>query len=392
MDSEPRLAGRISKQINVFVQFAHFNNIDMFQKGLYQLQCRLYAAPRDPSRRRRRVDALPIETLPGEGHSASTPLPTFLSETSKELRYNCFPTHFAKRTSCPVHPLKKCSWRCRTDGPSNLHNVWVSKSFYISRVNEQVTLHHGAVFSFDLDAIVSDGGDATSISDEGGKTSDAYLEVELWFTADEGMTNPEDFEYQQGRRFRLSNLLSPSASTRLHQYAGVSYSGTFFSSCSFVVSTCVIGYRFSGQPPVRRSNSRLGSSDRLIYLSLPNLWKKISEWPRDLAQENDSTGPSDGRVPTADKLMETWTIALQIRNLFARALNVDWSVNDPWDAATSDLLDLEDRLRFLDTSDTLIKEFTMVSTMARAPFWMVSLTVCIRSTSQGVLRRSLRVR
>ncbi|KNC96750.1 uncharacterized protein SPPG_07958 [Spizellomyces punctatus DAOM BR117] len=240
------------KTVEVVLQLADFTNIDVYLRGLYQFHCRLYALvpvyERGRLIRRDRVDGIPTILLPTEEQGSFEPVLPFVAETSKELRYNCFPSYVMQRQKCPLHQV--CSWKCRPSQNSSTPNVWITKSFYISREAERVALHTGVVFRIDLDVTL---GEIEPLEDESGQW-DAHLDIELWHCEDERMANPDDFTFQQLRRFRLSKLLSSnSPSTQLHQYASVCFSSPFFSACSLLVSASTLGYHMDDPVEIPRT-------------------------------------------------------------------------------------------------------------------------------------------
>ncbi|KAJ3005592.1 hypothetical protein HKX48_000602, partial [Thoreauomyces humboldtii] len=274
----PLATGRIAKNVEILIQLADFLNIDVYLRGLYQLQVRLYASvpsERGASRKRRRLDAIPTTQV---HHITLLP---FVTEPLRNAQSTGFPSTTVKRTQCPIHPRKTCSWRCRPDQSDTTPNVWVSKSFLISRANEQASVQSGIVFRFDADALAADAKEPNAQDDPSG-VWDAIMEVEIWHCEDERTTNWEDFEFQQTRRFRLANVLAPpvTAATRLHQYAGVHFGGAFFSSCNFLVSSCVTGYRVIGIPPIcqQQRTPRESSLDLSAAQMLPKLWRRVTGW------------------------------------------------------------------------------------------------------------------
>ncbi|KAJ3293275.1 hypothetical protein HK104_004617 [Borealophlyctis nickersoniae] len=229
MSIDENSVGAIRKAVEVLVQFSEFYAIDVYQRGLYNLQCRLYAStdcdgkPENVSTTAR-VDAIAAAVAPHAEDKAGV-------------------------ADVPDAPLRPS---LQPDA-----NIFSTATFLLSHEGEHIPLDGGVVFRLEVDAGATEGREDLSdgvTGDEGGYVDgmwDAWLDVELWFTADENAVNVDSLTLQQSRRFRLSHLLHPNpaiAVPHLQQYAGVNFDSVFFSACGVVVSAAFAGYTFDGLP------------------------------------------------------------------------------------------------------------------------------------------------
>ncbi|KAJ3036651.1 hypothetical protein HDV00_002475 [Rhizophlyctis rosea] len=266
----------VKKVIEVHVQWSEFYSIDLYQRGLYQLKCRLYTGVTRDGGPPRRVDGIPrLVERTEKLHSSPDTEETFLA-TESDSNYEHFPPRVDHRSQCPKEH-KACNWTCRpavqplteaaTVYASADPNVYTTRTFLISREAERVPLQDlGVVFRLEVDVMADEVRDYCSnvgihlLSKH--QLWDGFLEVELWFTDDESAQDHSALKLQQQRKYRLRHLLHPdipSSYPRIQQYIGVNFDGIFFSSCGLVISAGSLGYTFDlSQKPVPRPPSQLG--------------------------------------------------------------------------------------------------------------------------------------
>nr|KAJ3423107.1 hypothetical protein HK105_003132 [Polyrhizophydium stewartii] len=194
----------LAQTVQAVVCLGHFINIDVYQRGLYKLQCRLYKRSHRRSRSgdpacRKRIDAVPLRIIHSEeflGH-----LPPALEKT-----------------------------------------VFVSSTFNLTTQRERIPLLCGAVF------------EATDIFCDSGAPDEetcAYLEVQLFFSPDEASADPDRLELQQTRTIKINDFMS----TRTHvlEHISVTFDGVFFSTCDIAVAT--VPLRFVPEAPAQPGSS-----------------------------------------------------------------------------------------------------------------------------------------
>ncbi|KAI8609394.1 putative serine esterase-domain-containing protein [Chytriomyces sp. MP71] len=228
----------IVKRVEVLVQFGDFLNIEIFRRGFYSLDCRVYYGSEAEQQRR------------------DASLVTIIS------------TGFAEKTEATLKPTIRhyetcqrghiCNWRCRDQ-----QTVFSSQVFRIDVQGETVPLESAALFAVEVPVLQKSDGHYN-----------IFAEVDLYFLDTEKgteVTSHSHLKYQQTRRFKFKNVLQEtdlSAMSIIHSHSMVQFDGIFVASCDLLVSASFTGYLFktdeeakayhAAQRPKSTQNSSMG--------------------------------------------------------------------------------------------------------------------------------------
>ncbi|KAJ3116777.1 hypothetical protein HDU96_008794 [Phlyctochytrium bullatum] len=301
--------GSIKARYAVYVHFGEFVNIDIYQRGYYCLQCRVFSSKDGETDR---YDATPVKVVP------------FGPVGEKDLsdRGSKAPPKLVQRHHCtvPAHAgtTSACKWSCTMRQRPNGIQVFASEVFLIERQEQRVRLDAGVDFYLERDEVaelgkdfdsetlsrrgsgagdpglggsgggVAGGSGAGSPSTSpvsgtatGGCKDEVFLEVDLLFCKLEEWESTKSLKVQRTRRFRLFSIPtsgtcdsypSQTLQTRLFQYVSVEFDGVYTSMCDLIVSFAKLGCR------VRRVGGQLitHSSTTASGQNSPSLHRKHS--------------------------------------------------------------------------------------------------------------------
>ncbi|KAJ8331213.1 hypothetical protein O5D80_000775 [Batrachochytrium dendrobatidis] len=319
------------QSVHACVCLGHFKNIDVYQRGLYKIQLRLYkrSSPCNQSSLKdsaeKRIDALPIRTIKLEEFLQHPVL-----EHSWDPRYHIFPPHTLELTSCPLNNHKKCTWRCsphqtfqiqpstqsvvnplqsatkHQSMTSGSHSVFASNTFNLTTQGETIPLLCGTIFElhdmyYDTQAFEED--------------TCAYLEVQLYFLSDGESNDPDMLQLQQTRTIRLNDIMSIRANS-LHHHI-VTFDGTFFSNCDIVIATSPMGFDIQTEDLLTGLTSKSAARASLTGTLLTSIAGALgSSWPLN-AQTSDFVTTSRRSLSNTNiKASSTSTPLQQISQCF----------------------------------------------------------------------------
>lgn len=155
------------KSIYFLLQFGDFINLDMYQKGLYNISVRIFT--RDPTHKHPvRIDGIAVESF-GKADNLS------VDDASGD--------RLIKRKECAIEH-SRCSWKCLQEPKENHFNdMYVSRSFPIIYHGDKVSLNSSVVFHIQVDDVSEPKGgiDAANPAHD---YQDAHLEFTLGFSND----------------------------------------------------------------------------------------------------------------------------------------------------------------------------------------------------------------
>ncbi|KAJ3284576.1 hypothetical protein HDU79_008014 [Rhizoclosmatium sp. JEL0117] len=224
----------VTKQLDLLIQFGEFLNIEVYRRGFYQLQCRVYFGSDET---KLRWDASPVRIVDKGGS-------TFEGEI------------------CTLETCQRghtCTWRC-----SSQQRVYRTKMFKIEVKNEVVQINSSCVFSIELPAIVKESSKNT-----------LFLEVDLYFADMEKSMSPtqDDLKFQQSRRFKLSDIFDKDQTLSfpvIYSHTMIQFDGIFWSACDMLVSVSSTGCVFKSNNELQEAQAkayRIGSASMLDWVS-----------------------------------------------------------------------------------------------------------------------------
>ncbi|KAJ3328006.1 hypothetical protein HDU76_010748 [Blyttiomyces sp. JEL0837] len=334
--SRTRLFKSITQVVDVLVQFGEFANTDIYQRGLYNLQCRLYSGSGTPGSLAVdqsattltapiRIDAMAIATYPSnEDGGSQSPNPSSPFSIEPTLHNTpVFPHATLPRYSCP-HPHSACTWRCRPQqpppssrsrrdnsryqpGPSlstpspqqavdeesrdreAFFTVFRSPTFAVEYQGQRINLQSGVVFRLECEVL----------------GSEHRMNWE-----DEGLFSQMDFEH------------SPT----LHDHTLLQFDSIFFSSCDLVISTAFLGYRFDRFAPTT-TGSPLSPEARRISTEVGcgsgGFWDWIGRRILSVGNSGDGEAPSVLSARAARYLAEQSEFDVRALPLMRRAVDYE---------------------------------------------------------------------
>ncbi|KAH6563102.1 hypothetical protein BASA50_004608 [Batrachochytrium salamandrivorans] len=296
----------LQQSVQVCVCFGHFTNVDVYQRGLYKIQCRLYKKSHQRNSLGRnsphkRIDGTPIRVVHLEKLlQCQTP------ESRWDPRFQIFPAHTLERVVCPLRHHKKCTWRCciSQDAPAQTtslhspsvlrasaktpvrlsamgrhHIVFSTNTFNLSVQGEVIPLMCGVVF--ELKEVFCD---ATVPDDE----SCAYLEVQLYFIDDETSNDPDSLQLQQTHEIRINDFMTTHMNPMQHHT--VTFDSVFFATCDVAIATSPVQFEIEDEKSSTSSTANtLGTSSlgESIFSSISGILG--TPWISNHQQENTSS-------------------------------------------------------------------------------------------------------
>ncbi|KAI8922621.1 putative serine esterase-domain-containing protein [Entophlyctis helioformis] len=351
-----------AQSIQAFVCIGQFTNIDVYQRGMYKIQCRLYKRSHQRSANgsgSKRIDGIPVRLIRREEllhhqqqqqHVHSRDI-----QDSWDAKNEIFPPHTLARKQCLLRNHRRCNWRCRaspespppTPPPKSTIALLLSQLPALGALNplgssspaspasastssesvpQDVTLQDARADERDGDLPPADQANGSDVLQEDPSSQDkrrsaqslklnvasavakapdrntvvasstfllttqgetisvmsgavfemrdaycdsgtaddetcAYLEVQLFFSADESLADPDCLELQQSRTIRINDFMA--ARPNLMEHFTVTFDGVFYATCDISIATSPVD--FALEPP-QHSAASVGDS---VYSQQP---------------------------------------------------------------------------------------------------------------------------
>ncbi|KAI8901073.1 putative serine esterase-domain-containing protein [Globomyces pollinis-pini] len=249
---------RVETGLRVLIQLGSFHNIDIYQRGYYQLSCRLYAKHRRLNQNPRRIDGIILNTFPANELQKKEDQPSIPSMTILEERT-------INHNQCTQNH-KICTWRCKANHvPSPKDNLpttelptkYVSGVIYIQQEDDDIPINSSIMFGLKIPT--------RKLTTDLPLQEDAlYLDIELFFISDE---KPIESIYNEtlskkNAVIKINNVLSSQVIEQ--QYYQIEFDDVYQSSCDLIVSSSI------SQTHVYQKRKRSGVS-RMPSLNLRSL-------------------------------------------------------------------------------------------------------------------------
>jgi hypothetical protein len=206
--------------VRILLQFGTFNAIDVFQRGLYGLSCRIYKKLRVNGSNPKRIDGKIAFVSNSEKYTSSC-------SEDQPLDYPVA----AEYSRCSI-PHNLCNWRCRPKTflrkpPKPVKTKFFTHTFQIEQQGDLIPLECGVVFDIHVPVDLN----TTDIDQE----NCMYIDFELFFSSDHGKETTVFQKSSQRRVYKL-NLDKLPDSIGVPQYAPIVFDEIFCSAIDILIT------------------------------------------------------------------------------------------------------------------------------------------------------------